>query len=187
MKSYSGWRGLTDAFWRLRPATKGEIDYRISAVLALYSYFGPIVSITATVLNFVGWTKDEPIYGLYSGILYVITFVTFFIIAFCDDSFSASNVVREVKIEQYTQKIKTTPEDAEVYFLRGSCYGRQYELDNALADYEKALQLAPNSKRAEHIKAVIAYLEEVKEHSKIHKRSELSEVQEPGHISAVIY
>lgn len=37
--------------------------------------------------------------------------------------------------------IKITPDNANAYFNRGCCYDRIKELDLAIADYSKALEL----------------------------------------------
>lgn len=47
-------------------------------------------------------------------------------------------------IDYFTNAINTNPKYAEAYFARGACYQELKDKNNALADYNMALQLKPN-------------------------------------------
>ncbi|MFZ9295432.1 MAG: tetratricopeptide repeat protein [Bacteroidia bacterium] len=48
-------------------------------------------------------------------------------------------------ITQYNKAIKLYPFDAESFFKRGICYGKQNQLQNALLDFNSAIRLNPNN------------------------------------------
>ena len=50
----------------------------------------------------------------------------------------------DVRLEACSRVIGTTPEDATAYYNRGSTYQQKGDVDRALADYSKAIELKPN-------------------------------------------
>ncbi len=51
-------------------------------------------------------------------------------------------------IENYTKRIELKPNDADAYNNRGIAYKNKGDYDRAIADFQKALEKAPNNKTA---------------------------------------
>jgi tetratricopeptide (TPR) repeat protein len=125
--------------------TLRDPEYRCGTLAILCVYLSLIISIAATVLNFIVWAKEEPGYGLYAGILYVITFVVVVALVFY---FSVS----ETQMELWQKEINhpTSRADPNLLTYRALCYCRTAtkhyscgEYQNALEELNKAKEIDP--------------------------------------------
>ena len=70
--------------------------------------------------------------------------------------YSSPDSANEYAIKMYTEDIQKNPKDANAYFMRGSIYNLNKQIDKAIEDFSMYIRLEPNDQRG-HLNRGIAY------------------------------